>query len=139
MAPVVSATLARTNRTIPPIDDAPRARAAAIATGAITNARTARSRLPMFLMRYLLAIVRSFRCGAFGWKDENGSGGDTPTRRRATSFPHCLDATRANRSLVFSGRGTASRRRREGLEPRPGELPAPLARGRRSSAAGEGR
>src|SRR5512132_838282 len=53
---------ATTNSTIPAIEAAPRAKAATIATGAITNARTARSRLPMFLMRYLLAIAGSFLC-----------------------------------------------------------------------------
>src|SRR6266542_4206780 len=75
---------ATTNSTIAPMEAVPTAKAAAIATGAITNARTARSRLPMFLMRYLLAIVRSFRWWCvFDWKDEYGSGGDTPARRRA--------------------------------------------------------
>jgi hypothetical protein len=65
---------ATTNSTIPPIDDAPRATATPIATGAITNARSARSRLPMFLMRYLLAIAGSFLCwSALDWKDEMAS------------------------------------------------------------------
>ena len=45
-----------------------------IAIGAMTNACTARSNLPMFRVRSLLASVVSFLCSsAFDWKDESDS------------------------------------------------------------------
>src|SRR5512146_3057794 len=97
---------ATANRTIPPIDDAPSASAATIATGATTNARRARSRLPMFLTRNLLAIAGSFRDRvAVDWKDEVGGPGGTPPRHNQESC-----AADRSRSLpCSSGEGSGGR------------------------------